>query len=136
VDKKRHLAAATSTGGREGQRPGRVGDSPIPGAGVWADDSTVELSATGEGEVFLVAGFAHLVDWSVREGARLTDAVVRSLAEVNRRGGSGGAIAVNAAGEFVFVFDTKAMARGLKDSSRTSVAVLDIDAMDAMRGKG
>ena len=59
VDQDGHLAAATSTGGRLGKLPGRVGDSPIAGAGTWADDRTVAVSATGEGESFLVAGFAH-----------------------------------------------------------------------------
>ncbi|MGH9036282.1 MAG: isoaspartyl peptidase/L-asparaginase family protein, partial [Acidimicrobiia bacterium] len=53
LDAGSHLAAATSTGGRKGQRPGRVGDSPVPGAGVWADDATCAVSATGEGEAFL-----------------------------------------------------------------------------------
>src|SRR5947209_12985457 len=54
-----HLAAATSTGGRTAQLPGRIGDSPIPGAGTWADDATCAVSATGIGEAFLQAAFAH-----------------------------------------------------------------------------
>ncbi len=62
LDLDGHLAAATSTGGRLGKLPGRVGDSPIAGAGTWADDRTVAVSATGEGESFLVVGFAHRVD--------------------------------------------------------------------------
>ena len=75
VDRDGHLATATSTGGRLGKLPGRVGDSPIPGAGTWADDRSLALSATGEGESFLVAGFAHRVDWCVTQGAPLGQAL-------------------------------------------------------------
>jgi beta-aspartyl-peptidase (threonine type) len=124
VDSGGHLAAATSTGGRAGQLRGRVGDSPVPGAGTWADDETVAVSGTGEGEAFMVAGFAHIVDWSVREGSSLEDAVGRSISEVSRRGGEGGAITMSATGELVCMFDTKAMARGWRDLNRTTVAVL------------
>jgi L-asparaginase / beta-aspartyl-peptidase len=125
VDRSGHLAAATSTGGREGQRRGRVGDSPIIGAGTWADDETVAVSATGEGEAFLIAGFAHLLDWSLRSGSGLDDAVSRSMAEVTKRGGRGGAVTVTSSGELVCAFDTRAMARGWMDSTHTRVAVLD-----------
>ncbi len=124
VDAAGHLAAATSTGGRAAQPRGRVGDSPIPGAGTWADDATAAVSATGEGEAFVVAGFAHLVDWAMRDGSNLNDAVKRAMAEVARRGGDGGAISVTATGEVLSAFDTKAMARGWRDSAQTSVAVL------------
>ena len=111
VDSERHLAAATSTGGRQGQLRGRVGDSPIIGAGTWADDATAAVSATGEGEAFVLAGFAHLLDWVMRDGASLDTAVVRSMAEVSRRGGEGGSIAMTTSGELVCVFGTRAMAR-------------------------
>jgi isoaspartyl peptidase/L-asparaginase-like protein (Ntn-hydrolase superfamily) len=124
VDAGGHVAAATSTGGRTGQLRGRVGDSPILGAGTWADDETVAVSATGEGEVFLVAGFAHLVDWAVREGATVPDALKRSMSEVSRRGGEGGAICVNSSGEVVCTYDTRAMARAWRDSASSGVAVL------------
>lgn len=56
-----NLAAATSTGGLEGAAVGRVGDSPLFGAGTWADDSTAAISATGAGEAFIRAAFAHHV---------------------------------------------------------------------------
>jgi isoaspartyl peptidase/L-asparaginase-like protein (Ntn-hydrolase superfamily) len=124
VDSNGHVAAATSTGGRAGQRSGRVGDSPIPGAGTWADDETVAVSATGDGEAFLVAGFSHLVDWELRSGATLKDAIARSLTAVSRRGGRGGAISVRSSGEMVCLFDTNAMARGWMDSTSRNLAVL------------
>jgi isoaspartyl peptidase/L-asparaginase-like protein (Ntn-hydrolase superfamily) len=124
VDSAGHLAAATSTGGREGQLRGRVGDSPIIGAGTWADDETAAVSATGEGEAFLIAGFAHLMDWSLRNGSSLDDAVFRSMEEVARRGGAGGSLAMTSSGELVCAFGTRAMARGWKDATQTRIAVL------------
>ena len=84
-----HLAAATSTGGRNGQLPGRIGDSPIPGAGTWADDASCAVSATGIGEAFLRAAFAHEVDARLRlEGVDLDTACQEALAAVDggRRG--------------------------------------------------
>lgn len=125
VDSDGHVAAATSTGGRSGQRRGRVGDSPIVGAGTWADDETVAVSATGEGELFVVAGFAHAVDWALRGGCDLETAMRRSITDVARRGGSGGAISLSPSGDTVCVFDTRAMARGWRDPSGERIAVLE-----------
>ncbi len=130
VDAAGHVAAATSTGGRAGQRLGRVGDSPIPGAGTWADDATLAVSATGEGEAFVVAGFADKVDWALRSGCSLSDAVTQAMAEVARRGGDGGVISVTPLGEVLCSFDTRAMARGWKDSTQTRVAVLGTEQCD------
>ncbi len=111
VDLDGHLAAATSTGGRLGKLPGRVGDSPIAGAGTWADDRSVAVSATGEGESFLVAGFAHRVDWCVTQGAPLEVALGDALASVRGRSGHGGAVVLARDGNFAVAFDTSAMAR-------------------------
>ncbi|MGO9964924.1 MAG: isoaspartyl peptidase/L-asparaginase family protein [Acidimicrobiales bacterium] len=111
VDLGGHLAAATSTGGRLGKLPGRVGDSPIAGAGTWADDASVAVSATGEGESFLVAGFAHRVDWCVTAGAPLQAALRDALGAVSARGGHGGAVVLAPDGSFAVGFDTTAMAR-------------------------
>jgi beta-aspartyl-peptidase (threonine type) len=124
VDAAGHLAAATSTGGRDGQRRGRVGDTPIIGAGTWADDTSVAISATGEGELFVVAGFAHFVDWEMKGGSSLEEAMERGLAHVSYRGGAGGAISIDPAGEMVCTYDTRAMARGWKDSRIERVAIL------------
>jgi isoaspartyl peptidase/L-asparaginase-like protein (Ntn-hydrolase superfamily) len=112
-DSAGHLAAATSTGGRTGQLPGRVGDSPIPGAGTWADDSTCAVSATGVGEAFLRAGFAHEVDARIRlGGADLETACREALAAVTTAGGDGGCIAVAGEGLPVLPFTTALMHRG------------------------
>jgi beta-aspartyl-peptidase (threonine type) len=128
VDSAGHVAAATSTGGREGQQRGRVGDSPIIGAGTWADDETAAVSATGEGEAFLIAGFAHLLDWALRSGSSLDDAVSRSMEEVARRGGKGGSLAMTSSGELLCAFGTRAMARGWKDATQIKIAVLGDEA--------
>jgi isoaspartyl peptidase/L-asparaginase-like protein (Ntn-hydrolase superfamily) len=113
-----HLAAATSTGGRVGQLPGRVGDSPLPGAGTWADDATVAVSATGHGEAFVLAAFAHEVDALLRlTDADLAAACDVALHAVSARGGRGGCIAVDAAGHLAMPFTTTAMFRGWMDLS-------------------
>lgn len=111
VDGKGHLAAATSTGGRSGQWPGRVGDTPIPGAGILAERDTVAVSATGDGEAFIVAGFAHRIAWSLEQGAGLEAAVTASLGAVGELGGTGGGISLRPNGEMVAGFSTPAMAR-------------------------
>jgi len=127
VDLEGHLAAATSTGGRLGQLPGRVGDSPILGAGTWADDRTVAVSATGEGESFIVAGFAHRVDWAISAGEPLEVAVGTALEVVRARGGNGGAIALTKNGQFCVAFDTYAMARGWRDATGATVRPIRAD---------
>jgi L-asparaginase/beta-aspartyl-peptidase (threonine type) len=124
LDDDGHLATATSTGGRLGKLPGRVGDSPIAGAGTWADDRSVAVSATGEGESFLVAGFAHRVDWCVMEGAPLKAALTDALESVRSRGGHGGAIVLANDGGFAVAFDTSAMARAWRGQVCSTVRAL------------
>jgi len=124
LDLDGHLAAATSTGGRLGKLPGRVGDSPIAGAGTWADDRTVAVSATGEGESFLVAGFAHRVDWCVTQGAPLEVALGDALASVGARAGHGGAVVLARDGSFAVAFDTSAMARAWRGKEGPKVPPL------------
>ena len=112
-DRAGHLAAATSTGGRTGQLPGRVGDSPVPGAGTWADDASCAVSATGIGEAFLRSGFAHEVDARLRlEGVDLATACHEALAAVTAAGGDGGCIAIARDGLPVLPFTTALMHRG------------------------
>jgi beta-aspartyl-peptidase (threonine type) len=116
-DARGHLAAATSTGGMTNQRPGRVGDSPILGAGVWADDASCAVSATGHGEAFLRAAFAHEVDAGVRlAGLALRAACERALARVAAQGGAGGCIALGPSGPPVLAFNTPGMVRGAAEA--------------------
>lgn len=105
------LAAATSTGGLQGQRPGRVGDSPLIGAGTWADRH-VAVSCTGQGEAFVRAGAARLVAALVERGRDLDEAGRAALDEVAECGGAGGLIAIDAAGRVSWPFSTDAMPRG------------------------
>lgn len=116
-DARGRLAAATSTGGVTNQLAGRVGDSPVPGAGTWAD-ARVAVSGTGEGERFLEAAFAHEVAARVRlAGASLEDACRAALALVAERGGRGGCIALAADGSSALPFTTARMLRGALDAA-------------------
>lgn len=121
-----HLAAATSTGGRPGQLPGRVGDSPLVGAGIWADDATCAVSATGDGEAFVLAAFAHEVDALMRlSGLDLSAACDRALEVVSERGGRGGCIALDRAGHLATPFTSGAMFRGwTRASGEMTIGVL------------
>ena len=108
-----NVAAATSTGGRPGKAPGRIGDSPVPGAGTWADNATGAISATGDGEAFLLAAFAHEVDARLRLlGAPLDEACRAGLAAAEGKGGTGGCIALTADGRLAMPFTSPAMLRG------------------------
>ncbi|KVD07030.1 isoaspartyl peptidase [Burkholderia ubonensis] len=109
-----HVAAATSTGGITNKQPGRVGDSPIIGAGCYADDATCAVSSTGTGEMFIRLATAHDVaaqiayrGVSVAEAAY--DVVMNKLPRI---AGRGGIIAVDAHGNFAMPFNTDGMYRG------------------------
>lgn len=118
------LAAATSTGGRPGQPPGRVGDSPIPGAGTWADRSCA-VSATGAGEAFILAGFARRLAEAHAVGRPVDHAFRAALDAVAGYGGEGGGIALGSGGEFVAGYDTRAMARAWRHATARRVVILD-----------
>jgi L-asparaginase / beta-aspartyl-peptidase len=109
-----HLAAATSTGGMTNKRPGRVGDSPIPGAGCYADDRSVAVSCTGTGEAFIRAAAAHEVGALMRIGGLpLSEACARVVFdELPTVGGDGGLIAVDTLGNVWLGFNTEGMYRG------------------------
>ena len=106
------LAAATSTGGLHGQRRGRVGDTPVIGAGTWADRH-VAVSCTGKGEAFVRAGASRLLGALVASGVALADAARTVLDAVERCDGDGGLIAVDARGQVALPFSTEAMPRGV-----------------------
>jgi beta-aspartyl-peptidase (threonine type) len=101
-DHRGRLAAATSTGGVVRKRSGRVGDSPIPGAGTWADRE-VAVSATGDGEAILRVALAHTIAAHAASGMTVREASIAALTELRRiTGGSAGVIALGH-GEPVFV---------------------------------
>ncbi len=113
LDKKGHIAAATSTGGMTNKRYGRVGDAPLIGAGNWADDRC-GVSGTGWGEFYIRAAVAHDICARVAYRgdtlASAAEAVVNG--EVVRLGGNGGAIALDRDGNIAMPFNTSGMYRG------------------------
>ncbi|WP_288486368.1 isoaspartyl peptidase/L-asparaginase [uncultured Novosphingobium sp.] len=112
-DSQGHLAAGTSTGGLTGKRPGRVGDSPVIGAGTFADDRSCAVSATGSGEFYIREGVGHEIGARIRflgESAQVAADVVQ--AETKALGGEGGLIAIGHDGAAVWSFNTPGMYRG------------------------
>lgn len=106
------LAAATSTGGTSGKLPGRVGDSPLAGAGTWAD-GRIAVSATGVGEAFIRTAFARrAADLVELAGLDPAAACRRALGEVAAVGGWGGCIAVDAGGGIHLVAGSESLHRG------------------------
>jgi L-asparaginase/beta-aspartyl-peptidase (threonine type) len=124
LDAKGRLAGATSTGGTLGKLPGRVGDSPLIGAGTWADDRCA-VSCTGHGEFFIRANVAAEVSARLRlAGASLATAADAALARIADLGGSGGLIAVDAHGGIATPFVSEGMKRAFAASDgRREVAV-------------
>jgi beta-aspartyl-peptidase (threonine type) len=111
-DRRGRLAAATSTGGMINQLPGRVGDSPVAGAGTWAD-SRCAISATGTGDAFFRVSFARRVADLIELGPLAAlDAVRSGLEDVRAVKGQGGCILVDAAGNITSAFNSGQMVRG------------------------
>jgi beta-aspartyl-peptidase (threonine type) len=118
LDAQGNLAAATSTGGMTGKKWGRVGDSPIIGAGTYAANDCCAVSATGHGEYFIRAAVAHEIASLVRyRGMGVVEAadevVMKQLVKL---GGSGGVIAVGRDGSIAMPFNSPGMLRGAMDS--------------------
>ncbi len=125
-DRDGNLAAATSTGGLTNKRPGRVGDSPIIGAGTYAKNGVCAVSATGHGEYFIRAVAAHHVCAAVEyRGLTLELAVRELLHDILRSlGGDGGLIGVDRDGHIVMDFSSEGMYRGARDSAgRSEIAI-------------
>jgi L-asparaginase / beta-aspartyl-peptidase len=113
VDGDGRMAAATSTGGMTGKRYNRIGDSPIIGAGTYADDRSCAVSATGHGEIFIRAAVAHDICSRVRFGGRTLSAAVREVVqgELTALRGEGGVIAIDRGGEISMEFNSEGMFR-------------------------
>lgn len=117
LDWSGNLAAATSTGGLTNKRPGRVGDSPIIGAGTYADRH-VAVSCTGDGEVFMRANAAYRISALVEyAGSTATQAAKRTLGLVKRLGGRGGLIVIDRSGTVAMPFISEGMYRGIRRSN-------------------
>jgi beta-aspartyl-peptidase (threonine type) len=129
VDRNGNVAAATSTGGITAKRWGRVGDSPLIGAGTYADNRAAAVSATGSGEYFIRAVAAHQLAERVRIGGEsLQQALDAVLADVRSLGGEGGLIAVGPDGQSAWGFTTAAMYRGMADAGGRAIAIYAGDA--------
>src|SRR6202162_2259210 len=113
LDVDGRLAAATSTGGMTGKRYNRIGDSPIIGAGTYADDRSCAVSATGHGEIFIRAAVAHDICARMRFGGRSLPAAVREVVhgELAALQGEGGVVAIDRHGEISMEFNSEGMFR-------------------------
>ncbi len=127
-DRHGHLAAATSTGGMTNKQPGRIGDTPVVGAGVYANNTSCAVSATGTGEHFLRACVAHDVHARVAYGgADLAHAAHQALHQsVGKLGGRGGLIVVGADGHMAMPYNSAGMYRGwVREGEAAGTAIFD-----------
>ncbi len=113
LDKYGNLAAGTSTGGMMNKRYGRVGDSPIIGAGTYADNNTCAVSATGHGEYYIRSNAAFRISALMQmKGLTLQDATQQTMDFIGQLGGTGGLIALDKNGNIYMTFNTEGMFRG------------------------
>lgn len=113
LDQQGNLAAATSTGGITNKKQGRIGDSPLIGAGTYAKDATCAVSCTGEGEFFIRHVTAHTLSaWMEQGKLELDEASRKTMHSLKELGGHGGLIAVDPSGQIVTPFNTEGMFRG------------------------
>jgi len=126
LDSHGNLAAGTSTGGLTGKRFGRIGDSPIIGAGTFADNRTCAVSATGQGEEFIRHGVARVISAMMEyAGATLQEAADATI-HGRLSAGDGGVVAVGRDGSIAMVLNTEGLYRGAADSSgRFEVQIWD-----------
>jgi beta-aspartyl-peptidase (threonine type) len=118
LDRAGDLAAATSTGGTTNKRYGRIGDSPIIGAGNFADNDSCAVSATGSGEYFIRTVLGHEISSLMKYRGLSAQAAAREAIHgtLERIGGKGGAIVVDRAGNIALEFNSGGMFRGARDS--------------------
>ena len=125
LDRDGNLAAATSTGGTILKWPGRVGDSPLPGAGYWAENNVCAVSATGIGEFIIRAMASFRVAMLVKSGVNIVDAIRQVVDYVTKLFGSGniGLIAIDNSGNVASAFNTEVMGRAWSSEGMDKVIV-------------
>lgn len=125
-DQQGNIAAATSTGGMTNKKYGRIGDSPIIGAGTYANNLTCGISCTGHGELFIRAVAAHDVSCLMEyKGLSLQEAMEIVVHEkLMAIGGEGGMIGVDAKGNAALVFNSQGMYRGYKSSDGSGLVAI------------
>ncbi len=117
LDKNGNIAAGTSTGGLMNKQFGRIGDSPIIGAGTYADNNTCGISCTGTGEYFIRTAAAHSVSDIIKyKNIDLLDAQKQVIGQIEQLGGDGGMIGIDKNGNIAWFFNTKGMFRAYKKS--------------------
>jgi beta-aspartyl-peptidase (threonine type) len=118
LDAEGNLAASTSTGGMTNKPAGRIGDSPIIGAGTYAKNATCAVSCTGDGEYFIRAAVAHSVSDLIEfRGMNLKEAAEAALQRAHELGGEGGLIAIDKEGNMALPFNSNGMYRGYMDAA-------------------
>ena len=125
LDQDGNIAAATSTGGLTNKKAGRIGDSPVIGAGTYANNATCAVSATGDGEYFIRSVVGHDVSALMEyRGMPLAQAAQEVLDKVAKLGGTGGLIAIDRKGNITQPFNTSGMYRGSIDQTgKSSIAI-------------
>ena len=135
LDLNGNLAAATSTGGMTDKHCGRVGDSPIIGAGTLAENGVCAVSATGNGEWFLRFSVASDVAARMKLQGRSIEVAAREVIdELARAGGEGGLIAIDPRGSIAMAYSSPTMLRGLASSDRAPEVIVEVTAASAHRG--
>ncbi len=125
LDSQGRLAAATSTAGVFGKMPGRVGDTPIPAAGTWADDHAA-VSCTGQGEYFIRVAAAARTAFGVAAGQSLSEAAQATIDRIGGLGGDGGLIALDRDGNIAQPYNSQGMKRAwLTTDGEIGVQVFD-----------
>ena len=124
IDKNRVITAGTSTGGMTNKAPGRVGDSPIIGAGTWVENNSCGVSATGHGEYFIRFSVAKEICVKARyQNKSIQQASTEVMNQLKEIGADGGVIVMDSQGNYAFAFNTPAMARAYKDASSAIIKI-------------
>jgi L-asparaginase / beta-aspartyl-peptidase len=124
-DRNGHLAAATSTGGMTNKKWGRIGDSPIIGAGTYANDQTCAISCTGHGEFFIQSVVAYDISCLMEYKGLTLEQACHEVVQVKlvQRGGEGGLIAIDSLGNICLPFNSEGMYRGKIENGHLSVSI-------------
>ena len=125
LDTHGNLCAGTSTGGMTNKKYGRIGDSPIIGAGTYANNKTCAVSCTGHGEYYIRMGFARDISAMMEyQNLSVTEACKKEISKLSELEGTGGVIAVDADGNIAMEFNTSGMFRGyIKSSGEKEIAI-------------
>lgn len=126
LDRQGHVAAGTSTGGMMGKKHGRIGDSPIIGAGTYAHDSSIAVSCTGHGEYFIRQAVAHDLHARITYRSQAAKEAARDIIHqvLASRQASGGLIGITPGGEIIMEFNTEGMLRGYQRQGEAPVTAI------------